>query len=259
MESTATSVKMSLKKFLIEGTKNCLHDIIQHDVIRLNNIITEAYHLIYLHSLRLLSSGCQISPFNKYRVLQFLLAVSSKENERIGRKRTIDKDIEKTKQMLPEKQQSISLSRNGIGHFLQEAATDMMTAINNNIIIHFKRRQWKILKLLNPSKKNNEIKKIQKEINSNNNDGNDGLFHPQLDLSFEEDLRSRPEAFLRSLWLMNKKLEEYNDGFNNNKNNNNDNNNNNNNNSNNNISNRSPYYNNSCLRWQLIPKHNINR
>ena len=174
---------MSLNSFLVNGeSKGVIQRIIEEKVERINKIVTDAYHLCYYHCLRLLEDGDRIPPFDQPYMMKFLRAVTNRGRTSGPREMIIDASIQASSNLLSEKlQHKFSLSRLGLSHLLYEAATDMVTAINNNIIIHFKKRQWDTLKMLNPSKKNKEIKNIQKEINSNNNDDNDGLFHSQLE------------------------------------------------------------------------------
>ena len=153
--TTTTTVKMSLEKFLIGGKNSCLHDLIQLHVLEMNKLVTEGYHLLYLHSLRLLAAESPLPPFTQRYLLQILHAVSSRGSSR-GMKNAINEEIEETKKLyyseLRRNRLDI-LSRQGIGHLLYEAATDMVTSIVNNIIIHFEKRQFKFLKILNPRRK----------------------------------------------------------------------------------------------------------
>ena len=50
-----------------------------------------------------------------------------------------------------------------MGHLLYEAATDMVVAINNIIIFHFKKRQQKNLKLFHPKMKKENLVQLQKK------------------------------------------------------------------------------------------------
>ena len=91
---------MSLEKYLIGGMNSCLHDLIQLHVLEMNKLVTEGYHLLYLHSLRLLAAESPLPPFTQRYLLQILHAVSSRGSTRRGMKSSINQEIEETKKAL---------------------------------------------------------------------------------------------------------------------------------------------------------------
>jgi hypothetical protein len=141
-----STVKLSFKRFIKDEK---LAEIIQNHVLTVTKIVTEAYHLFNLHLLRCLESNIDIPKINQYYLKRFLQAVSQ-TNETRGRPPTIDPEIQKTKGLLYDgifKNREL-LIRDNLDHILNESATEMATNINNNIVIHFFKRQYKFIKIL---------------------------------------------------------------------------------------------------------------
>jgi hypothetical protein len=86
-----------------------------------------------------------------------------------------------------------------------ESATEMVTNINNNIVVHFFKRQYKFIKLQHPTLKPPELRRIQNEINDNMDQCD---LHPKIDENIALDLKKYPERFLPAMYFMNQKLEE---------------------------------------------------
>jgi hypothetical protein len=116
--------------------------------------------------------------------------------------------VEETRRTLYEPLRGkLTLKRDGLGHILNELATDMVTAINNNIKTHHFKRQRKHLKLLHPDMKADQLKREQDEINQCMDEVPG--FHPKLQKSIFYDLEAFPEKFLASLVHMNKLRETH--------------------------------------------------
>ena len=176
--------------------------ILQEQVENINRIVVEGYHLLNLHVLKLLTVGRrEIPPFSQQYVLQFIRKVSVTSNQ--GRPTEIvDPDLEVTYRTLYEPLRSgrKQPSRSKIYGILQEMATEMSTAINNNITLHFFKRQYQHLRLQNPKMKKEDIWKLQDKINSNRSRCET---HPSIEVSVAYDLQAHPERFLKSLFRMN--------------------------------------------------------
>jgi len=118
-----------------------------------NKIVTEGYHLLNLHILRLLDDGRDIPPLMEEYMMQFLRQVSYKNN-RQGIKEALDEDIVDTKVTHYDSTRKgrLSLCRDYLLEPLRSAVTEMETAVKNNIQIHFFKRQYKFLQKLYPDK-----------------------------------------------------------------------------------------------------------
>jgi hypothetical protein len=163
--SNSSIVKRSLRKLSLS---NEFEEKIQQAVYEVNSIVTEGYHLIYLHVLRLLEEKIPIPKFDQAYVKKFLFAVSIVTDKR-GRPPKKGEDeisIDKTYEQLykPLRNGKKPLVRSEIHYILDESATDMATAINNNIQVHFLKRQQKHIKLVKKIINQTELYKVLKTL-----------------------------------------------------------------------------------------------
>ena len=196
-------IKMALKSFVKEPF---FTEEIQKHVESVNRIVVEAYHLLNLHVLRLLEQQeVHLPPFDQPFLLKFLKCVSSTSNKG-GLCSVKDQKIELTfaDLYLPlfgeKKKERRRLPREFESGILQEMATEMTIAINNNIRIHFFKRQFRHLRIFNPSLEPKEIAKLQDAINENMDECET---HPKLEESIAYDLEAYPERFLPAMYRMN--------------------------------------------------------
>src|SRR5690349_7176075 len=134
------TVKMSLKKFC-QSQK--LVETIQEYVQAVDRIVTEAYHLLYLHVLRLLNEKKEVPPLTGNYLTPFLYLVSERGKSR-GKKANTNTELEKTKRLLYDMLSPPKMpSRDKLNPSLTSAAIEMEVAIKNNITVHFFKRQRK--------------------------------------------------------------------------------------------------------------------
>jgi len=122
-----------------------------------------------------------------------------------GKKQKKDVDIDKTFATLHEPLQFQKSSRDLLYHILAESATEMATAFNNNIKMHFLDRQFKYLQKMNPNHTKESLKKFQKE---HNEQPHNIEIHPNLEKSIYYDLEAYPYRFVEYLYKFNKFNEE---------------------------------------------------
>ena len=193
------TIKLSFRSFVKKGP---MWNILQTQVENVNRIVVEAYHLLNLHILRILTVGRkEIPPFNQQYVLQFIRRVSVTSNQ--GRPtETVDSDIEETYRKLYAPLRVGRRKRSKLFGILQKTATEMSTVIiNNNIISHFFKRQYQHLRLRYPKLSKEELYKLQEKVNSNPRRCET---HPSLEVSMAYDLQAHPERFLKSMLRMNR-------------------------------------------------------
>ncbi len=133
-QTSDLTVKCSLKRLLLNNEN--IMKVVQAAVIRVNRIITEAYHLLNLHIRRLLEGKQSIPNMDLSWVRKFI-HVTSTLNGRHSLPE--DEEIRKTfnELYLPLLENKIPTehfaSRDNLSESVDCAATEMVTAIKNNI------------------------------------------------------------------------------------------------------------------------------
>lgn len=199
-----STIKISFSRFVKDKT---FGEDIKKVVDLTNKIVTEGYHLCYLHILRLLEDGEPIPTIDQFYMKRFLYTISEVTNKR-GRPQKVDEDIEETYRQLyePLRRGKRPLIRSEIDSILMESATDMATCINNNIKIHFFKRQRRYIKSVHPELDSKELSVLLKTMNE---DKNENDYHPKIEGgSIAYDLEMHPERFLSTMYRMNAKRED---------------------------------------------------
>jgi len=201
------TIKYSLEKICSSST---FLKYIRHYVPVVSKIVTEGYHLLNLHILRLLEDGRDIPPLSEEYMMQFLRQVSYKNNKQ-GKKEELDDDIKKTKILHYDalRKGRPLLCRDYLLEPLRSAATEMETAVKNNIQIHFFKRQYKFLQKLYPDKDRSGISAIQDKLVAFTDptvlDSKNWRCVPkQIEKNLAYDLQKYPERFLVPMYWMNK-------------------------------------------------------
>ena len=141
------SVKTSLKSILRDDDQK---EVIQHIVLRCNDIVTEAYQLIRLYCLHLFHNQ-QPPPTLDEKFIQYFIKAAGKRDAR--GKKPADGDLQskldafyikhfKTVLDHDEKQDLCNLTYN-----IPYLATQMHTAIHNNLKEHFTKRFLRFINL----------------------------------------------------------------------------------------------------------------
>lgn len=128
------TIKCSLKRLLLKNEN--IINVIQAAVIRINRIITEAYHLLNLHIRRLLEGKQSIPNMDQSWVRKFIHATST-----LNGRHSLPDDEEICKTFnelyLPLLENKIPTehfaSRDNLSDCVDYAAVEMVTAIKNNI------------------------------------------------------------------------------------------------------------------------------
>jgi len=207
MEQSHQTIKYSLRAICKEGD---LMTRILENVSLVDRIITEGYHLLNLHILRLLGDVRDIPPLTAEYLLRFLHAVSFKTNKQ-GKKTKPDSDIEETRKLLVEHNNNKEelVCRDGLVEPLRSAAVEMATAIKNNIQMHFFKIQYWFLRNLHPEKDKTELLAFQNLLNETRDVFGEGArcLPSKIDKSVAYDLEADPFKFLVPMYHMNTYLE----------------------------------------------------
>jgi hypothetical protein len=201
-------IKCSAKKFCL--TEEWLNKI-QEEVVKINRITTEAYHLLNIHIRRLIEEKKEIPKLEKNYLIQFFYAVSKGK-----RNAFIDSEILQTKK--DHFSQKEEWKREKIINCLLHAATEMETAIKNNISLHFFKRQYGYYKNklpkdnLSKDKKKEQEKQLKQKINQINSLQGNNLTEITLPSSIKKSvpyhLISDFTKFLVPMYHMNKEREK---------------------------------------------------
>lgn len=198
---TYFTLKQSLGK--ICPNLNLLEKI-QEVVINVDEIITRTYEVLNLHILRLIQNSLLIPDIDQSFITKIINAVTYPEQTR--KSPNIDLEVQKTMEwFLPENHNNNNkkISRKGLTFILQYAAIEVVTAVKNNIQMHFYQRQLNYLKTTSTNKSIEELKEEQKMINENKQH----LTLPKIVANVGFDLKSHPEKFLYPMFNMNRYFE----------------------------------------------------
>ena len=192
-------LKCSAKKFC--HTEEWLEKI-QEVVTSVNKITTEAYHLLNLHVRRLIQENKKIQKLEKNYLIQFFYSVSKGKGNAY-----IDPEILQTKK--DHFFQKEEWKREKMNNCLLHAATEMETAIKNNICLHFFKRQYQYYKKKFPELDKKKLKEIINEKNSLQGNNLTEITLPSfIEKSVSYDLISNYTKFLVSMYYMNKEREK---------------------------------------------------
>ena len=205
-ESSRYVIKYSINKIF---TSDDLKKKLSHALLIVDEIITETYHLLVLHILRLCKNNQSIPPLNRRYVRKFVDTISYKTNKQ-GRSVKQDEEIIKTKNDLYDKVRGPSKAqcRDYLKVPLDYALIEMETAITNNIKVHFIKRHFRYLKYLHPNIEYWDLKKLQDSLFTTKNPDVSYCLPESIERGVEYDLEKYPERFLLPMYRMNKTLEE---------------------------------------------------
>lgn len=224
LNSSDLTIKCSLKRLLKKNEE--IIKVIQAAVIRMNQIITEVYHLLNLHIRRLLEGKQSIPNMDNSCVRKFIQATSTLHGTH---SLPDDEEICKTFRdlYLPllgnRKLAEYFEPRDNLSDCIDYAAVEMLTSIKNNIQVqrvwlnniqvHFISRQMNFLRRQSPKVEKKYLwEKLMRENEAGQaeNAAHVAYLPDHLKESVWKELKLNPFQFLHPMYEMDKFLEDQN-------------------------------------------------